>query len=77
MNTSKNIIIHFSESDVREIIVQYLRDKQGYDATVGDINFCWSRIVSEYDIVKSGRLVYEKTIFKGCDVNVKEDRLVE
>lgn len=59
--------IHLSENDLKEIIKRHFKTSAGFDLKPEDISFKVSRESRGY-----GMGEYEKTVFKGCDVNVKE-----
>lgn len=68
MNISKNINIHLTENDVKQIIAEYIKNQKGYSATADNVTF---RVEEEY--MGYGLGEYNATVFKGCDVNMKEE----
>lgn len=67
MNISKNITIHLTEDDVKEIIAEYIKNQNGYSVTADNVTLrvgteCRGYGMAEHDV----------TVFKGCDVEVKE-----
>lgn len=68
MNISKNITIHLTENDVKEIIAEYIKTQKGYSVTADNVTLkvgveCRGYGMAEHDV----------TVFKGCDVDVKEE----
>ena len=66
MTIKKNITIELSESDVKEIIADYL-NKEGYKITADDVKLDVGTTTQGY-----GMGEYEVTYFKGAYVRTKE-----
>ncbi len=62
-----NTTTHLTELDVKEIIKNHFKRSSGFNLNDEDISFKVSRESRGY-----GMGEYETTVFKGCDVNVKE-----
>ena len=68
MKLSKSMTIHLTENDVKEIIAEYIKTQKGYSITADDVTLkvgveCHGYGMAEHDV----------TVFKGCDVDVKEE----
>jgi len=66
MEIKKNITIHLSESNVKEIIANYLKEK-GYPVTITNVSI---KIDSEWK--GYGYDEHKEYFFKGIDVNYEE-----
>ena len=66
MEIKKNITIELSESDVQQIIADYL-NKDGYDVTPTDVSLSVGQRLEEY-----GLMEHSVEYFKGAFVKCKE-----
>lgn len=67
VNISKNITIHLSEDDVKEIVAGYIKHQNGYSVAKDNVILRVGTECRGY-----GRAEHDVTVFKGCDVEVKE-----
>ena len=66
MEIKKNITIHLSEADVKEIVAKYLKEN-GYPVTDADVSILIDSKWKGY-----GADEHEEYYFKGIDVNYRE-----
>lgn len=69
MEIKKNIRIELSESDVKEIIADYL-NRDGYTVTIDDIDISVGSRLKGFGMGEYGE--YEETYFKAVYINCKE-----
>lgn len=67
MNISKNITIHLTEDDVKEIIAEHIKSRNGFSVTKDNVTLRVGTVCRGY-----GMAEHDVTVFKGCDVEVKD-----
>lgn len=68
MNISNNLTIHLTEDDVKEIIAEHIKNRNGFSVTKDNVTL---RVGTEYR--GYGMHEYGVTVFRGCDIDVKEE----
>ena len=68
MNIKKKLTISLTESDVKEIIVDYV-NSQGFKATKADVNLVVGTEWCGYGLGE-----YQAPVFKECSVDVKGEK---
>ena len=67
VNISKNITIHLSEDDVKEIVAGYIKHQNGYSVAKDNVILRVGTECRGY-----GRAEHDVPLFTGWDVEVKE-----
>lgn len=69
MEVLKNITIHLTEEDVKQIIAEYVNRQKGYSVTPEDVTLKIGSVLQGY-----GTAEHEVQIFERCDVNCKGEQ---
>lgn len=68
MNISNNLTIHLTEDDVKEIIAEHIKNRNGFSVTKDNVTLRVGTECRGY-----GMHEYGVTVFRGCDIDVKEE----